>query len=94
MVQSAVIDAVFIVSPSGFHCEQVRLAMENGKHVFTEKPLGIEIEDIKTQEVIEKYPEQVFMLGFMRRYDESYQYAKNGRRRGNWGSHVNPLLWN
>ena len=77
MVQSAVIDAVFIVSPSGFHCEQVRLAMENGKHVFTEKPLGIEIEDIKkTQEVIEKYPEQVFMLGFMRRYDESYQYAK------------------
>lgn len=35
------------------------------------------------------------MLGFMRRYDESYQYAKkNGRRRGNWGSHVNPLLWN
>ncbi|MGC3051133.1 Gfo/Idh/MocA family protein, partial [Enterococcus faecalis] len=44
MVQSAVIDAVFIVSPSGFHCEQVRLAMENGKHVFTEKPLGIEIE--------------------------------------------------
>ena len=50
--------------------------MENGKHVFTEKPLGIEIEDIKTQEVIEKYPEQVFMLGFMRRYDESYQYAK------------------
>ncbi|WP_426068306.1 Gfo/Idh/MocA family oxidoreductase, partial [Escherichia coli] len=66
MVQSAVIDAVFIVSPSGFHCEQVRLAMENGKHVFTEKPLGIEIEDIKkTQEVIEKYPEQVFMLGFM-----------------------------
>ena len=77
MVQSAVIDAVFIVSPSGFHCEQVCLAMENGKHVFTEKPLGIEIEDIKkTQEVIEKYPEQVFMLGFMRRYDESYQYAK------------------
>ena len=77
MVQSAVIDAVFIVSPSGFHCEQVRLAMENGKHVFTEKPLGIEIEDIKkTQGVIEKYPEQVFMLGFMRRYDESYQYAK------------------
>ena len=34
------------------------------------------------------------MLGFMRRYDESYQYAKNGRRWGNWGSHVNPLLWN
>ncbi|MBO0412088.1 inositol 2-dehydrogenase [Enterococcus hulanensis] len=77
MVKSSVIDAVFIVSPSGFHCDQVRLAMENGKHVFTEKPLGLEVEDIKkTQKVIEEHPEQVFMLGFMRRYDESYQYAK------------------
>lgn len=76
MVQSAVIDAVFIVSPSGFHCEQVRLAMENGKHVFTEKPLGIEIEDIKKHKRLLKNIEQVFMLGFMRRYDESYQYAK------------------
>lgn len=77
MVQSSVIDAVFIVSPSGFHCEQVRLAMEAGKHVFTEKPLGLEIADIKkTQKVIEEHPKQIFMLGFMRRYDESYQYAK------------------
>lgn len=39
MVKSSVIDAVFIVSPSGFHCDQVRLAMENGKHVFTEKTI-------------------------------------------------------
>ena len=77
MTKSDVIDAVFIVSPSGFHCQQVDTAMKNGKHVFTEKPLGLAVDEIKeTQEVIAKHPDQVFMLGFMRRYDESYQYAK------------------
>lgn len=77
MVKSATIDAVFIVSPSGFHCEQIRFAMENGKHVFSEKPIGLNITEIKeTEGVIQKYPNQVFMLGFMRRYDDSYRYAK------------------
>ncbi|MEI5994433.1 inositol 2-dehydrogenase [Candidatus Enterococcus mansonii] len=77
MVESPSIDAVFIVSPSGFHCEQIKLAMENGKHVFSEKPIGLGIDEIKeTQSVIQSYPDQVFMLGFMRRYDDSYQYAK------------------
>lgn len=86
MLQSDVIDAVFIVSPSGFHCQQVEAAMMHGKHVFTEKPLGLTVEEIKqTQKVIAQHPEQVFMLGFMRRYDESYQYAKEMIDRGDIG---------
>ncbi|AXI10492.1 inositol 2-dehydrogenase [Oceanobacillus zhaokaii] len=77
MVNSPNLDAVCIVSPSGFHTEQIRLAMEKGLHVFCEKPIGLEIADIeKTIEIIESHPDQVFQLGFMRRYDESYQYAK------------------
>lgn len=77
MVDSQNVDAVCIVSPSGFHPGQIRLAMEKGLHVFCEKPIGLEIEDIeKTIEVIDNHPDQVFQLGFMRRYDESYQYAK------------------
>lgn len=77
MVKSPTIDAVFIVSPSGFHCEQIQLAMEHGKHVFSEKPIGLDLAEIKaTERVIQSRPEQVFMLGFMRRYDDSYRYAK------------------
>ena len=77
MVDSPNLDAVCIVSPSGFHPQQIRLAMEKGLHVFSEKPIGLDIEDIeKTIEVINAHPEQIFQLGFMRRYDESYQYAK------------------
>lgn len=77
MVKSPTIDAVFIVSPSGFHCEQIQLAMEHGKHVFSEKPIGLDLAEIEaTERVIKSRPEQVFMLGFMRRYDDSYRYAK------------------
>lgn len=77
MIANPNLDAVVIVSPSGLHTEHIRLAMEKGLHVFCEKPIGLDEEDIKqTIEVINSRPNQVFHLGFMRRYDESYQYAK------------------
>jgi myo-inositol 2-dehydrogenase/D-chiro-inositol 1-dehydrogenase len=77
MVKSTGINAVAIVSPSGLHLEQIQLALKAGLHVFCEKPIGLDIEAIKeTITLIESCPNQVFMLGFMRRYDESYQYAK------------------
>lgn len=71
------IDAVCIVSPSGLHAEHISAAMENGKHVFCEKPLAVTIGQCKeTEKVVNKYPKLVFLLGFMRRYDPSYVYAK------------------
>ncbi|AXI10487.1 inositol 2-dehydrogenase [Oceanobacillus zhaokaii] len=77
MISSPNIDAVVIVSPSSLHTKHIRLAMEKGLHVFCEKPIGLDVEDIKqTIEVINAHPNQAFQLGFMRRYDESYQYAK------------------
>lgn len=78
MIDKGGLDAVVIVSPSGYHTEQIRYAMEAGLHVFTEKPLGIDVVDIEdTVSVIDNHPDQVFQLGFMRRYDESYRYAKD-----------------
>jgi len=77
MVDEGGLDAVIIASPSGYHTEQIRYAIEAGLHVFSEKPLGIDVEDIEsTVSVIDEHPDQIFQLGFMRRYDESYQYAK------------------
>jgi myo-inositol 2-dehydrogenase/D-chiro-inositol 1-dehydrogenase len=77
MIESPNLNAVCIVSPSGFHCRQIRQAIDKNLHVFSEKPLGLDIKDIEeTQRIIEAHPHQVFMLGFMRRYDESYKYAK------------------
>ncbi|NGP46101.1 inositol 2-dehydrogenase [Bacillaceae bacterium SIJ1] len=77
MIESPNLDAVCIVSPSDFHPEHIRQAMDKGLHVFCEKPIGLDVADIKqTIDVIKAHPSQIFQLGFMRRYDESYQYAK------------------
>ena len=77
MVQHADIDAVFIVSPSGFHLQQIESALNAGKHVFSEKPIGLDIEAIEhTQQVIAQHANLKFQLGFMRRFDDSYRYAK------------------
>ncbi|MDR2392891.1 MAG: inositol 2-dehydrogenase [Treponema sp.] len=70
------IDAVVLVSPSALHTKQIKGALDAGKHVFSEKPLGVNASECKEAEkAVEARPDMVFMLGFMRRFDESYQYA-------------------
>lgn len=77
MLARADIDAVAIVSPSPEHCWQIEAALDAGKHVFSEKPLGVDVAQCRQAEAaVERHPELTFMLGFMRRYDKSYAYAK------------------
>lgn len=77
MLAKAPIDAVCIVTTSSEHCWQIEAALDAGKHVFCEKPLGVTVEQCKQAEAaVERHPELIFMLGFMRRYDKSYAYAK------------------
>lgn len=77
MLENANIDAVVIVTSSGEHCWQIEAALNAGKHVFCDKPLGVNVDECKkVEKTVEKYPKQVFFLGFMRRFDPSYAYAK------------------
>jgi myo-inositol 2-dehydrogenase/D-chiro-inositol 1-dehydrogenase len=76
MIAQPDIDAVILVSPSALHTGQISAALEAGKHVFSEKPLGTTVEECKKAEAaVHKHKDKVFMLGFMRRFDESYIYA-------------------
>ena len=71
------LDAVAIVTPSGLHSAQIAEALDAGKHVFCEKPLGITMEECRVAErAVEKHGGMIFQLGFMRRFDPSYVYAK------------------
>lgn len=76
MLQNEALEALVIASSSGEHGLHIRKGLEAGLHVFCEKPLGINLKDCQEAEaVVAQCPNQVFMLGFMRRYDASYQYA-------------------
>ena len=77
MVDEADIEAVAIVSSSPEHCWMIEYALDAGKHVFCDKPLGCSLEECKRAEAaVERHPDKLFFLGFMRRYDPSYAHAK------------------
>ena len=84
MLEKQDFSAVFLASSSNVHGEQIILALQAGKHVFCEKPLGTSIADCeKTARVIAEYQEkQIFMLGFVRRFDPAYGYAKKKIEQG------------
>lgn len=77
MLEKGDVHAVVIVTATALHAQHTIKALEKGKHVFVEKPMGVDVaECLEIERIVEEHPEQVFMLGFMRRYDPSYVYAK------------------
>ena len=70
------IDAVFLVTPNTLHPQQIIDALRAGKHVFCEKPLSLVLEECLAVEAeAAKHPELKVMIGFVRRFDPSYQDA-------------------
>jgi myo-inositol 2-dehydrogenase / D-chiro-inositol 1-dehydrogenase len=70
------VDAVWLVTPSALHAQQIVDALRAGKHVFCEKPLSLDVDEC--QRVIEeaaRYPQLRVTIGFMRRFDPSYRDA-------------------
>ncbi len=91
MLEMSSLDAVVLASPSSLHCSQVESALNAGVHVFCEKPLGVGLDECeRVAAMVEARPDQVFMLGFMRRYDPSYQFAKERIEQGEIGR---PILF-
>lgn len=77
MLTNKEMEAVVIVTSTDQHADQIIKAVEAGHHVFCEKPLAINLEDCyRVEEIVNKYPNRITMLGFVRRYDPSYVDAK------------------
>ena len=78
MLQRQDCDTVFLATSSNVHGQQIIAALEADKHVFCEKPLGTSVRECeKIAKVIARYQDkQIFMLGFVRRFDPAYSYAK------------------
>ncbi len=76
LMSDAEFDAVTVATPTFTHADLVVEAAENGKHVFCEKPLAISLEEAdRMKEAVENAGVK-FQIGFMRRFDEGFQEAK------------------
>ena len=71
------VDAVFLVTPNSLHPAQIIAALRAGKHVFCEKPLSLVLDECLAVEAeAAKHPQLKVMIGFVRRFDASYQDAQ------------------
>ena len=78
MLVECALDVVFVISSTDMHATHIIQALEAGCHVFSEKPLAISMEECKKVKLhAAKYPEQLAVVGFVRRFDPSYRYAKD-----------------
>src|SRR6185436_18576867 len=70
------LDAVFLATPTTLHADQIAGALQAGKHVFSEKPLALNLDDcLRVEAVAAKHPRQIAMIGYVRRFDPSYRDA-------------------
>jgi myo-inositol 2-dehydrogenase/D-chiro-inositol 1-dehydrogenase len=63
------IDAVVITAPSGLHSELICQAANAGKHIFSEKPVGFEVEPIEQAIAAARAAGVQLQVGFNRRFD-------------------------
>ena len=78
LLRNPKLDAVVIATNSQSHCQMIVEACEAGvKHIFTEKPMGMTLEEInKIKELMAQHPEVIFQVGYNRRFDRNYQVAQ------------------
>jgi myo-inositol 2-dehydrogenase/D-chiro-inositol 1-dehydrogenase len=71
------LDAVFLVTPVTLHPTQIIAGLQAGKHVFCEKPLSLDLNEcLQVEAEAARHPHLKVMIGFVRRFDASYQDAQ------------------
>jgi predicted dehydrogenase len=82
------IDAVYIATPVNQHLEQTRLAAAAGKHVFCEKPLGLNVADAEAMLAACRQAKVNLGTAFMMRFHSQHQAAKKLIAEGKLGKPV------
>jgi predicted dehydrogenase len=79
----AYVDVIYVATPANVHAEQVRACAEAGKHVLSEKPLGMTVAE--AENMIELCRQRriklgcAFMMRFVAQHQKALQLIKEGR---------------
>jgi predicted dehydrogenase len=79
------IDAVIISTPTATHYELSRKALENGKHVFVEKPLAMKVEECDELVRLAKERGKTLFVGHVFVYNAGIDAAKAYIKKGELG---------
>lgn len=70
------LDAVIVATADAFHVAAATRALEAGKHVLCEKPLGVAVEEVEALRRVVDKSGLVLQVGHMKRFDPGIQSAK------------------
>lgn len=76
MLADPEIDAVIIATADAFHVPASMRALDAGKHVLCEKPVGLNVEEAEQLAAAVAQSGKVFQVGHMKRFDAGLQAAK------------------
>jgi predicted dehydrogenase len=79
------IDAVSVCSPNSLHCEFVLKALAAGKHVMTEKPMAMNVDEAKSMVEAAKKAGKILMCGHNQRFIPDCQKVNDLRNQGALG---------
>jgi len=76
MIKEISLDGIMILVPNAFHFELVNYCIENGIHVFVEKPFTLRYKDSKLLVDLAKKHKVKGQVGYVNRYNPIFQRVK------------------
>ena len=76
MLREADLDAVVVATPNHLHCPHTLDALKAGCHVLVEKPMGVNLAEIKRMVAVSKRVRKIAMAGLCYRYRPQIQTAR------------------
>lgn len=82
LLTAGLVDGVVISTPNIFHCEQAKLALENGIHALVDKPLAMDAEQAAVLVRTSQSSQRLLMTAFTRHFMASTEYVRRQLARG------------
>ncbi len=77
MLEDPDLEAVIVAISDAFHVEASTMALQAGKHVLCEKPIGTGVEEVERLQAVVRQTGLVLQVGHMKRFDAGIQAAKS-----------------
>jgi len=77
MLADPALDAVIVATAHPFHVPASLAALEAGKHVLCEKPLGVSVDEVEQLRLAVQESGRLLQVGHMKRFDAGLQSAKS-----------------
>ena len=85
LIKDQNIDAILLTTPHSLHARHAIQALQNGKHVFVEKPMATKSVDAQKMLFTAKKHKKTLAVGHNRRFSSAFNYIKNLNNRNKIG---------